>query len=54
MYLIIRYLGFGETGIIAQVLGKYMIIGYLDPERKRRHSSRSSTTTASTLFGWLR
>ena len=31
MYAIIRYLGFGYLGIMVQVLGKYMIIRYLDP-----------------------
>ena len=32
MYPKIRYLGFGYIiGIIVQVLGKYMIIGCLDP-----------------------
>ena len=31
-YPIIRYLGFGVIGIIVQVLGKYMIIRYLDPQ----------------------
>ena len=31
MYPIIGYLGFGIMVIIVQVLGKYMIIGYLDP-----------------------
>ena len=31
MYPIIRYLGLGVAGIIVQVSGKYMIIGYLDP-----------------------
>ena len=28
---IIRYLGFGVVVIIVQVLGRYEIIGYLDP-----------------------
>ena len=31
MYPIVRYLGFGLRGIMVQVLGKYMIIRYLDP-----------------------
>ena len=31
MYPIIRYLEFGIIVIIVQVLGKYMIIRYLDP-----------------------
>ena len=31
MYSMIRYLGFGVIVIIVQILGKYMIIGYLDP-----------------------
>ena len=31
MYPITEYLGFGVIVIIVQVLGKYMIIGYLDP-----------------------
>ena len=31
MYPIIRYLGFGIIVLIVQVLGKYMIIRYLDP-----------------------
>ena len=31
MYPISRYLGFGNIVIIVQVLGKKMIIGYLDP-----------------------
>ena len=30
-YPIIRYLGFWVIVMIVQVLGKYMIIGYLDP-----------------------
>ena len=31
MYPILRYLGFRVIVIVEQVLGKYMIIGYLDP-----------------------
>ena len=30
MYPIIRYLGLGNRNLV-QVLGKYLIIGYLDP-----------------------
>ena len=30
-YPITRYLGFGELVIMVEILGKYMIIGYLDP-----------------------
>ena len=30
MYSIIEYVGFGQKNTV-QVLGKYMIIGYLDP-----------------------
>ena len=32
MYPIIWYLGFGVIVIVVQVVGKYMIIRYLDPK----------------------
>ena len=32
MFPMIRYLGFGVIVIRVQVLGKYMIIRYLDPQ----------------------
>ena len=55
MYLMIRYMGFLEPDgpvTVVQVLGKYMIFGYVDLFGKPRRRSRSSPVLGAIVINF--